>query len=380
MASPISRIIDTDGITFDDVLLLPGYTDFFRTDVDLAVSLHPTITLKIPVLSSPMDTVTEAGMAILMASSGGLGILHRSLTVKDQAEMVRAVKAHAVEDAALSAVDAKGRLLVGAAVGAGPDLDERIDALEAAEVDLLVVDSGHGHAKYIMEAVKLIKQKHPNMVVMAGNIATAEGAKALCDNGADILRVGMGPGSICTTRIVTGMGVPQITAIMEAAKGANKGVSLIADGGIRQMGDMAKALAAGAHAIMLGSMLAGLEESPGELIDIDGQMFKRYRGMGSVGAMKKGGAARYGQNAASQEHTLIAEGVEGMVPFKGPGGEFLYQIKGSIQSAFYYIGARTIDEFHDKARFIKITPASMKESHPHTLSSITDSGRNYVKG
>ena len=326
-----------------------------------------------------MDTVTEADMAIAMAQGGGLGIIHRNLQVQVEAEMVKKAKAAKVIDAAKAAVDAKGRLLVGAAVGAGADLQERVKALAEAGADVIVVESGHGYSKYIMDAVKTIKKMYPKQVVMAGNVATAEGAKALIKAGADILRVGVGPGSICTTRVVTGIGVPQVAAIMEAVKGAKGGkVTIVADGGIRQMGDIAKALACGAHAVMFGSLLAGHEQSPGEVIEADGKTFKAYRGMGSVGAMQKGGAERYGQSMKTEASKLIAEGVEGMVPFKGDAADFLFQAAGSLRSSFYYVGAATMADFHKNTRFVRITQASLLESHPHSIK-LSKTGSNYMR-
>lgn len=355
--------IISEGITFDDVLLLPGYTDFKRTDVDLTTVLHPRITLRLPLLSSPMDTVTEESMATSLALAGGLGIIHRNLSVSAQAAMVAGVK--------------KKDLLVGAAVGIGADFEERIKALIQASVDPLVIDSGHGDTKFMAEAIGYIKRNYPKQIVMAGNVATYDGAKRLITAGADILRVGMGPGSICTTRIISGMGVPQITAIQEAVK-AVKGtkVTVVADGGIKQIGDMAKALGMGAHAVMVGSLLAGFDESPGELVIIDGKKYKQYRGMGSVGAMKKGSAERYGQVKDTASRKLIAEGVEGFVAYRGSVGEYLGQVEGSLQSSFYYIGARIVAEFHAKARFVRITPASMTESHPHSIH-VSAFGSNY---
>ncbi len=353
-----------EGLTFDDVLLLPGFTDFKRQDADLATVLHPTIKLSLPIISSPMDTVTEDQMAIAMAAAGGLGVIHRNLAPDKQAAMVKRVKSEG--------------LLVGAAIGVGPDMEERVKLLMASKADVIVVDSGHGHAQAIIDAVKYIKKLSKKTVVMAGNIATADGAKALIKAGVDILRVGVGPGSICTTRIVTGMGVPQVTAIVEVAK-VTKGtkVTMVADGGIRQMGDMAKALACGAHAVMLGSMLAGHDEAPGEIVTIDDKKYKQYRGMGSVASMKKGSAERYGQSKTIPGTKLIAEGVEGLVPAKGKVSDFLYQASGALQSALYYIGARTVPDFHKKARFIRITNAGLRESHPHTIR-IENTGDSYM--
>jgi IMP dehydrogenase len=310
-----------------------------------------------------MDTVTEKDMAIAIGKAGGMGVIHRNLSIEKEAEIVSNVK--------------KEHVLAGAAVGAGSDLSDRVDALVKAGTDVLVVDSGNGNCSFIISAVKEIKKRYPNTVVMAGNTATADGAINLIKAGADILRVGMGPGSICTTRIVTGMGVPQITAIMEAVKGvAGNKVTIVADGGIRQIGDMAKALGAGADAVMVGGLLAGFDESPGKIVEIQKKKYKSYRGMGSVAAMQQGSAERYGQSKDTAARKLIPEGVEGLVAYKGSAAEYFEQVAGSLRSSFYDIGARNLGEFHAKARFIRITPASMSESHPHDII-VTDAGKNY---
>ncbi len=359
----LQKIVPHEALTFDDILLLPGYADFKRQDVDLSTQLCPGIRLKLPVISSPMDTVTEEAMAVALARAGALGVLHRNLSVASQARMVAKIK--------------RLCLPVAAAVGVGEDFDVRVSALVAAGVDLVVVDSGHGHTKFIIDAVKTIKKTYHRLPVMAGNIATFDGAKALISAGTDILRVGMGPGSICTTRIVTGMGVPQISAI-SAVKRATEGtsVSVVADGGIRQMGDMAKAFAFGADAVMLGSLLARLTEAPGRIVRLKGKRYKEYRGMGSIAAMKKGGAERYGQSRLADTKQLIAEGVEGLVPLNGSAATYLTQIAGSLRSSFYYIGARNILEFFRKSRCIKISNAGLLESHPHSID-IVDTGTNY---
>ncbi len=371
------KVVAHKALTFDDVLLLPGYTDFKRSEVSLATVLHPKIRLTLPVLSSPMDTVTEASMAIGMAHFGGLGIIHRNLSVIDQAEAVKAVKAAKVTNTEFAAVDAKGKLLVGAAVGVGADLEERLAALVEAGVDLVVFDSGHGFTSFMIEAVRNCKKTYPELVIMAGNIATYDGARGLMDAGADILRVGMGPGSICTTRIVTGMGVPQLSAVAAVVRATeNSSVTVIADGGIKQMGDMAKALAFGAHGVMLGSMLARFDESPGDVVEVQGKKYKQYRGMGSIGAMQKGGAERYGQSKTTEAKKLIAEGVEGLVEYNGKLADYLVQIAGSLKSSYYYIGAKTTQEFFEKARVIKISGAGLRESHPHDVV-MTDVGGNY---
>ncbi len=361
---PGQKIVPDKAFTFDDVLLLPGYADFKRADVDLTVKLHPKIVLRLPIISSPMDTVTEEEMARAIGNAGGLGIIHRNLPIEKQASMIASIK--------------KDNMIVGGAIGVGNDFDDRLAALFKSGADLVVVDSGHGYTKFVINAVKKIKTQYPQMVVMAGNIATFAGAKALIAAGADILRVGMGPGSICTTRIVTGMGVPQLFAIEQAVmatRGTN--VTVVADGGIRQTGDITKALAFGAHAVMLGSLLARFDESPGVVVVKNGKKFKQYRGMGSIAAMKKGGAERYGQARDTEEKRLIAEGVEGLVPYMGSVSDFIVQIEGSLRSAFYYLGARNPGELFAKSQAIVITQASLSESHPHTVL-IEDPGKNYL--
>jgi IMP dehydrogenase len=322
-----------------------------------------------------MDTVTEAKMAEAMAQAGGLGVIHRNLSVSIQAEMVAQVKKIAGTD--ISAKDDRGKLLVAAAVGPGKDLEERIEALVSAGADCIVVDSAHGYTSFIIEAVKKVKEKAVGIPVMAGNVATFDGARGLISAGADILRVGMGPGSICTTRIITGMGVPQVSAIaacVRATEGSK--VTVVADGGIRQVGDIAKALAFGAQSVMLGSLLARYDEAPGDVSEVGGRKVKNYRGMGSISAMKKGGAERYGQKRDTDEKKLIAEGVEAFVEYKGPVSDFLFQIDGSLRSSLYYIGATNLAEFFEKTRVIKISNAGLLESHPHDVA-ITRPGGNY---
>jgi len=354
------------GLSFDDVLLLPDFADFKRDEVDLSTKLTDGINLSLPVISSPMDTVTEETMAIAMAQNQGLGIIHRNLSSRVEAEMVRRVRA------------AGQNFLVGAALGIGKDFRERLKKLIEVKVDILVIDSSHGGTKHVVRAVKEIK-KTTKIPVMAGNVATYDGAKVLVEAGADVLRVGMGPGSICTTRIVTGMGVPQLTAVSEAVravKGTN--VTVVADGGARQIGDIAKALAVGADAVMVGSLLAGFDQSPGEIIAINGKKFKQYRGMGSIEAMKRGGAERYGQKRDTDEKKLLAEGVNALVRYKGDVNDFLYQIRKGLASSFYYVGGRNLSEFKKRARFIRITENGLRESHPHTVSSIINKGGSYL--
>ena len=386
----MSSFIDTkncgvEGLTFDDVLLLPGFADFYRDAVTTEVFLHPTIKLNLPVLSSPMDTVTESTMAITMASNGGLGIIHRSMSIADQVKNLTEVKKinlEAILDNLNKATDTQGRLLCGTAVGASPDFEDRIKALVEAQTDLFVLDTAQGFAQYIIDYIKTIKSLTA-IPVMAGNIVTYDGAMALMEAGADILRVGMGPGSICTTRIVTGVGVPQLTAISEVKRAVidfetktGRAIKVIADGGIKQIGDIAKALAFGADAVMLGSLLAGFDQCPGELITLEGKSYKFYRGMGSIGAMQKGGAARYGQNGNSAKK-LVAEGVEGVVGYKGDVEDFLFQIKGGLKSACYNIGGKNLTEFQDKVKYVKITSASFRESMPHSIN-IVSGGNSFL--
>ena len=474
-----------EGLTFDDVLLLPDYSEVLPKEVSVRTRLTKRLFLNIPILSAAMDTVTEAEMAIAMAREGGLGVIHKNLSIEAQAAMVRKVKRseagmiqdpvtlpptatledaerlmreyrigglpvvdvygrllglvtnrdlrferdlkrpvtevmtpverlvtarpgttleeaeellrrHKVEKLPLvdesgrlkglitlkdivkrrqypnAVKDAQGRLLVGAAVGASKDLPERAQALVEAGVDVLVLDSAHGHSKGILEALAYLKETFGERVeVIAGNVATREGARALAERGADAVKVGIGPGSICTTRVVTGVGVPQITAILEAVAGVKDlDVPVIADGGIKYTGDVAKAIAAGAHAVMLGSMLAGTDEAPGEEVLKDGRRYKLYRGMGSLGAMKQGSADRYFQDPEKGEteaKKLVPEGIEGMVPYKGPVADVLYQIVGGLRSAMGYVGAPDIETFRKKARFVRMTMAGLIENHPHDV-------------
>lgn len=370
------------GITFDDVLLMPGYSDFSRKDISLSTQLSKRIKISIPLVSAPMDTVTEAKLAIELAKLGGIGIIHRNLTIEKQAREVKKVK--------------NKRLLVGAAIGASSGFEARIKALSNVGTDIVVVDSAHGYSKGVIETIRFIKKNYKNIDVIAGNIATFNGAKALIAAGADGLRVGMGPGAICTTRIVSGMGVSQITAIADVFRVAKKfGVPIIADGGIRYSGDMTKALAAGASAVMMGGFFAASLESPGKLITLrQNQLpfrfkmishikktyqFKEYRGMGSIGAMKKGAEIKsedefHGKNY--KDRVLVSEGVEGLVQVKGKVSDIVDQAIGGIKSGMYYVGAKSIFELWEKARFIQITQASLTESHPHDIF-VTNPGKNY---
>lgn len=479
------------GITFDDVLLEPGYSDVVPKDVDVRTQLTRAIRINIPILSSPMDTVTESELAIALAQEGGIGIIHKNLSIPAQTREVDKVKRSengiitdpitlspdetvgtarrimeqhhisgvpitvrgilkgiltrrdlkyrtdddqkisevmtkeklvtAREDTTLDAAemiltrnkveklllvddeyrlkglitikdidktqnfpnackDARGRLRVGAAVGVHDF--ERADSLIRAGVDVLVVDSAHGHSRNVIETVRELKRRHA-IDVIAGNVATADGAKALADAGADAVKAGIGPGSICTTRIVSGVGVPQMSAIANVARALHgAGVTVIADGGVRYSGDITKALAGGAHAVMIGGLFAGLAESPGRTILYRGRSFKAYRGMGSLGAMMEGSADRYQQGDRDRpgerpaNGKLVPEGVEGRVPFKGPLSPFVYQLVGGLRSGMGYVGARTLDELRAKARFIQVSGASVQESHPHDIA-ITQEAPNY---
>jgi len=370
-------------LTFDDVLLLPGFSDFSRGDINLDTSLTRSIILHSPFVASPMDTVTESVLAIALAEVGGIGIIHRNLTIPDQATEVAKVKD-------------KG-LLVGAAIGCSSGFEERVEALVKAKVDVVVIDSAHGFASNILSTLRYLKSHFPTLQVIAGSIATFEGASALIEAGADGLRVGMGPGAICTTRIISGMGVPQITALIETVRAAKPhGVPVIADGGIKYSGDMVKALASGASTVMMGSFFASALESPGKvhiltrssvprrfqsiLTDKEEYKFKEYRGMGSIAAMKQGSKIKsedeFHGKSYYKDRVLVAEGVEGLVPVKGTVKDLVDQSIGGIKSGMYYIGAKDILELWEKARFIQITHASLTESHPHDIL-ITNGGENY---
>ena len=370
-------------LTFDDVLLVPGYANFSRSDIDLSTQLTKNIIIKAPFVSAPMDTVTEAELAIALAQMGGIGMIHRNLTINDQADNVAKVVEH--------------KFMVGAAVGASGNYKERVEALVKAGAKVILVDSAHGYSTQIIEATKFIKSKYKDIDVIAGNIATYDGAQALIDAGADALRVGMGPGAICTTRIISGMGVPQITALQETVRAARKSeVPVIADGGMKYSGDMVKALATGASSVMMGSFFASTTEAPGKKVtlkkkqvpdrfqsifekDKEEYVFKEYRGMGSIGAMQEGSKIKSEDEfhgKSYKDRVLVAEGVEGLVPVKGSVQSLIDQAIGGIKSGLYYVGAKTIDELWEQAQFIQITQASLIESHPHSLL-ITESGENY---
>ncbi|MFC4077219.1 IMP dehydrogenase [Salinithrix halophila] len=475
-----------EGLTFDDVLLLPARSEILPRDTDISTRLSETVHLYTPLLSAGMDTVTEAPMAIAMARQGGIGIIHKSMEIHEQAEEVDRVKRsesgvitnpfylhpdHKVYDAEAlmakyrisgvpivdqdkklvgiltnrdlrfvhdysipirdvmtrdnlvtapvgttmqdaegilqrhkieklplvdgdgilkglitikdiekatlfphAAKDAQGRLLAGAAVGVSKDTMQRAAALVEAEVDVLVVDTAHGHSRGVLEAVAQLRKEYPELLIIAGNVATGEGTRDLIEAGASVVKVGIGPGSICTTRVVAGIGVPQITAVYDCASVARQyNVPIIADGGIRFSGDIVKALAAGADAVMMGSIFAGTEESPGETEIYQGRQFKVYRGMGSIGAMKAGSKDRYFQE---NEQKLVPEGIEGRVPYKGPLADTIYQLMGGLRAGMGYCGTRNLDELKNHSRFTRITNASLRESHPHDIQ-ITKEAPNY---
>lgn len=477
-----------EGLTYDDVLLVPAYSEVLPRDVDTGTKLTKRIRLNIPLVSAAMDTVTEAGLAIALAQAGGIGILHKNMTVEEQANEVRKVKRSesgmiqdpltlretalvadafqimkenqiggipvinaqrklvgivtnrdlrfqkdmsrpiselmtkdnlvvapvgtklleaeeilqhykieklpVVDDSGLlvglitfkdiqkfkyfpqAAKDEHGRLLVGAAVGVAPENERRVDELVKAGVDVVTIDTAHGHSKGVIDMIQNVKARHPDLQVIAGNIATSTGAIALADAGADAVKVGIGPGSICTTRIVAGVGVPQLHAVFECARALKgRGIPIIADGGIKQTGDIVKAIAAGASTIMAGSLFAGVEESPGETIIYEGRKFKSYRGMGSVDAMAKGSKDRYFQDETDVVTKLVPEGIVGRVPYKGTLAEIVYQYIGGLRAGMHYCGAANIDQLQE-AKFVKISAASMRESHPHDIA-ITKEAPNY---
>ncbi|MEX2047280.1 MAG: IMP dehydrogenase [Chloroflexota bacterium] len=358
-----------EGLAFDDVLLIPARSDILPTQVSTKTVLTRAIELDIPILSAAMDTVTEAPMAIALGKLGGLGVIHRNLTVDQQVAEVRKAK------------DAGVR--VAAAVGVSGDADERVAALVAAGCDLIVVDTAHGHSAGVIRMVEKVKARH-RVQVMAGNVATAEGAEELISSGADAIKVGMGPGAICTTRVVAGAGMPQITAVYDCAEVAAKhGIPICADGGIQHSGDIPKAIGAGAHTVMIGGLLAGVDESPGELVVTPEGRMKTYRGMGSMAAMAaRSGSSqkqqtgpsrdRYGQQDVGDFSKLVPEGVEGLVPSQGPLAPLIHQLIGGLRAGMGYVGAATIDDLRTKARFVRISGAGIRESHPHSIRITTE--------
>ena len=352
-----------EALTFDDVLMLPRYSDVLPVDTNISLSLTKNINLKVPFLSSAMDTVTESNMAIAMARTGGIGVVHRNLKIKKQSEEVKKVK--------------RKKLLVGAAIGTSVEDLDRARSLYDNGVDLIVIDTAHGHSAKVLKALSQIKKLNNKIPICVGNIATGEAAKKLYNSGADIIKVGIGPGSICTTRMVAGIGVPQISAVMEVKKALNKKkIKIISDGGIKFSGDIAKALAAGADAIMMGSIFAGTDESPGKKFKVKGKIYKHYRGMGSIGAMSSGSANRYFQKNYKDKSKFVPEGVEGRVEYKGSVSKIIYQLQGGLKSSMGYIGAKNLGEIKSQAKFIKITKAGFYESMVHSVE-MTQKTINY---
>lgn len=363
-------------LTFDDVLLVPSFSDVLPREVSLQSQFTRNITLNIPLVSAAMDTVSEAPMAIALARSGGISVIHKNMGIAEQAEQVRRVKTAEVGDAAGACVDAKGRLRVAAGLGITEDVCIRARALVEAGVDAVVLDSAHGDSLGVISTLKKLKSEFPSLDVVVGNIATAGAAKRLIEAGADALKVGIGPGSICTTRVVAGVGVPQVSAIFDAAKAAEgSGVPIIADGGVRYSGDLVKALAAGGDTVMLGSLFAGTDEAPGEIFDDNGQKFKTYRGMGSIDAMKAGSSDRYFQGGQKVTKKLVPEGVVARVEYKGNVNDIIYQLLGGLRSGMGYCGAHDIKSLHN-ARFVQITTGGLAENHPHDVT-ITAKAPNY---
>ncbi len=360
-------------LTFDDVLLVPGYSETHPNSIDLSTRLTKGIKLNIPLISAAMDTVTESRLAIAIARMGGVGVIHKNLSIEEQCLEIKKVKTQETSSTSKevehhsSNFDQRGRLLVGAALGVSPELMERAGALVSLEVDFFCLDSSHGHSLGVIQSIKDLKKKFPSVPLLAGNVATYEGAKALIEAGADCIKIGIGPGSICTTRIVTGAGMPQLTAIAEASRACReKQIPCIADGGIKCSGDISKAIAAGADSVMLGGLFAGTEESPGDTITFEGRTYKSYRGMGSLAAMKAGSKDRYFQENADL-NKLVPEGIEGQVPFKGKLEDVVIQLVGGLRAGMGLSGSSNVQDFIMRSQFVQITNAGLKESHAHDV-------------
>ena len=347
-----------EALTFDDVTLAPNYSAILPTEVNTFTKLSKNLNLKIPILTSAMDTVTESKMGITIGKAGGIGVIHRNLSIYEQVNEIRKVKSK--------------KILVAAAVGASLQEHKRAEEILKENIDLIVVDTAHGHTKKVYQIVKKIKKLKPKKTALcAGNIATAEAAKFLMKLGVDIIKVGIGPGSICTTRLVTGIGVPQLSAILNVRRGIGKSkATIIADGGIKFSGDIAKALAAGADAVMIGSLFAGTDEAPGKLIKRNKKLFKSFRGMGSIGAMNKGSADRYFQTKQRDIAKYVAEGVEGYVKYKGPVKKIIYQLVGGLKSSMGYLGSKNVIDLRKKPKFFRITKAGFYESMVHNIDEI----------
>ena len=346
-----------DSLTFDDVTLVPQYSSVLPSETITSTKLANNLILQTPLISSAMDTVTESEMAIALSKSGGIGIIHRNLSIEKQVKEVKKVK--------------KNNFLVGAAIGVNSKDIERADELSKAKVDIIVIDTAHGHTQKVLYMIKKIKKKLKKCVLCAGNIATGKAAKFLADSGVDIVKVGIGPGSICTTRLVTGIGVPQLSAVLQVKKALkNYKTRIISDGGIKFSGDLAKAIAAGADAVMIGSLFSGTTESPGKIFKHKGKLFKNFRGMGSVGAMSIGSADRYYQKKFKNISKYVPEGVEGIVKFKGPVNKIIYNLIGGLKSSMGYLGAKTIKDLQKNGEFVKITKAGFYESMVHNVDHV----------
>ncbi len=352
-----------EGLTYDDVLLVPQYSEVRPREIDVSSYLTKKIKLNVPIVSAAMDTVTESTLAIAMAREGGIGIIHKNMTIERQADEVRKVK--------------EKNLIVGAAIGVIPESLERARALVKAGVDAVVIDTAHGHSKGVVEMLKKVKAEFPKLEVIVGNIATAGAAKFLVKAGADAVKVGIGPGSICTTRVIAGIGYPQFSAVYEVASALRGDIPVIADGGIRYSGDIAKAIAAGAASVMIGSLFAGTEESPGETALYENRQYKTYRGMGSLEAMADGSKDRYFQEGEDVKK-LVSEGIVGRVPFKGKLADVIYQMVGGLRAGMAYCGAKDISTLERTAKFVRITSAGMREGHPHDVAIVKEAP-NYTQ-
>lgn len=364
----MAKILEKDALTFDDVLLVPQYSEITPDMADVSTKLTNTFKMNVPFLSAAMDTVSEHKLVTALALAGGLGIIHKNMSIADQAKEVEMVKNYEFDNEKYKRVliDKKGRLCVGAAIGVTADMMDRVHALMDAGVDVFVLDSAHGDSKNIINAIKNLRLEYPSMELIAGNVATYEGALDLMKAGASAVKVGMGPGSICTTRIIAGIGVPQLQAVMDCARASKEmNVPIIADGGIKYSGDVVKALAAGANTVMLGGLFATCEEAPGDIFESNGKKYRTYRGMGSIEAMAKGSTDRYFQTGHKK---FVAEGVQGIVEVKTTVEELVFQLIGGLKAGMGYCGSKDIPTLQEKGTFIKITNNALLESHPHDIS------------
>lgn len=364
----MAKILEKDALTFDDVLLVPQYSEITPDMADVSTKLTNTFKMNVPFLSAAMDTVSEHKLVTALALTGGLGVIHKNMSIADQAKEVEMVKNYEFDNEKHKRVliDKKGRLCVGAAIGVTADMMDRVHALMDAGVDVFVLDSAHGDSKNIINAIKNLRLEYPSMELIAGNVATYEGALDLMKAGASAVKVGMGPGSICTTRIIAGIGVPQLQAVMDCARASKEmNVPIIADGGIKYSGDVVKALAAGANTVMLGGLFATCEEAPGDIYESNGKKYRTYRGMGSIEAMAKGSTDRYFQTGHKK---FVAEGVQGIVEVKTTVEELVFQLIGGLKAGMGYCGSKDIPTLQEKGTFIKITNNALLESHPHDIS------------